>query len=49
MAFEPAVDGEGRLLVWGGIRLRVMEGRELTLVWDSDLGDVLLRCLCSEL
>ena len=40
---------EYRLLVWGEIRLRVIAGQELMLVSDSDIGDVLLRCLCSEL
>ncbi|MDM4772352.1 hypothetical protein [Solimonas sp. SE-A11] len=47
--FQPAVGDESRLLVWGAIRLRVLEGPELTLVSDSAVGDVLLRGLCGEL
>ncbi len=47
--FQAMTGDEGRLLVWGEIRLRVPEGRELVLVSDSDVGDVLLRGLCGEL
>ena len=46
--FQPRAGGEDRLLVWGDIRLRVLEAPGLTLVSDSDVGDVLLRGLCGE-
>lgn len=46
--FQPQAGDEGRLLVWGEIRLRVLDTRGLTLVSDSDVGDVLLRGLCGE-
>ncbi len=47
--FQPRAGDEGRLLVWGEIRLRLLAAPGLTLVSDSDVGDVLLRALCSEL
>ncbi len=46
--FQPRAGDDGRLLVWGEIRLRVLETPGLMLVSDSDVGDVLLRVLCGE-
>lgn len=46
--FQPWAGSEGRLLVWGDIRLRVLAAPGLTLVSDSDVGDAVLRGLCGE-
>ena len=47
--FRPLGGGDEQLLVWGNVRLRVLDGQGLVLVSDSDLADALLRSLCGEL